>query len=416
MKTIVRFWKSAVWMVLMISQPLFAQKVDDQRMQRDIAVAENVLSTLIKQQFDQQRMFFPLEVSASYQPGYGVTFYLPADFTTPIAFAIGGMDMNNMTWNNIGPLDAPEPPGAVGSGYTYYSTDRADNEREIADRQRERERQQSVNTIKLAGKSKQGKKVDMDSLRDAYNLKVVEAVKTFLVDYGDMITQLQPEERIIVANQGDQPRVWVNQFFNSPQRTHLSLEVTKSDLTAYKQGKINRDQALAKVKVVNTQSMEAVEPDFELLSSIFNRLYRADLSKTYFTEDNIYYERLKDYGVVYYMQMFSGVEIDYMRFSMPTVGLQDIDLATRNKKVAELYPIFEKEMKENILDYGRTLKSLKDNEQLIFQIRLTRCTGCGIPSTLECIIKGSVLKEFNAGKLDKNAALSKMTIKKGANQ
>jgi hypothetical protein len=416
MKTIVRFWKSAGWMILMLSQPLLAQKVDEQRMQRDMAVAENVLSTLIKQQFDQQRMFFPLEVTANYQPGYGVTFYLPADFTTPINFAIGGdgFGSNNfMIWSGpepTEPADAPEPPEP--SVYINSSADRDqyDQARE------ERGRQQSANTIKLAGKTKKGKKVDMDSVRDAYNLKVIEAAKMFLVDYGDMITQLQPDEKIIVANQGDQPHVWVGQYFNTPQRTHLSVEVTKSDLTAYKQGKLNHDQVMAKVKVVNTESMEAVEPDFELLSSIFNRLYRADLSKTYFMEDNIYYERLKDYGVVYYLQMYSGVEIDYQRYAMPTLGLEDIDLATRNKKVAELYPTFEKEMKENILDYGRTLKSLKDNEQLIFQIKLTRCAGCGIPTTLECSVKGNVLKEFNAGKLDKNAALGKITVKKGANQ
>ncbi len=413
MKTIVRFWKSAVWMVLMISQPLFAQKVDEQRMQRDIAVAENVLSTLIKQQFDQQRMFFPLEVTANYQPGYGVTFYLPADFTTPISFAIGsdGFGSNNvMIWSGQEPADAPEPPEP--SVYINSSADR-----DHYDRAREEsDRQQGTNTIKLASKSRKGKKVDMDSVRDAYNLKVIEAAKMFLVDYGDMITQLQPEEKIIVANQGDQPHVWVNQYFNSPQRTHLSVELIKSDLIAYKQGKLNHDQVMAKVKVVNTESMEAVEPDFELLSSIFNRLYRADLSKTYFMEDNIYYERLKDYGVVYYLQMYSGIEIDYQRYAMPTLGLEDIDLATRNKKVAELYPTFEKEMKENILDYGRTLKSLKDNEQLVFQIKLTRCAGCGIPTTLECTVKGSVLKDFNAGKLDKNAALSKITVKKGAKQ
>lgn len=413
MKTIVRFWKSAVWMVLMISQPLFAQKLDEQRMQRDIAVAENVLSTLIKQQFDQQRMFFPLEVTANYQPGYGVTFYLPADFTTPISFAIGGDNFgsnNFMIWSGSEPADAPEPPEPS----VYINSN---GERDQYDRARdENDRQQSINTIKLASKSKKGKKIDMDSVRDAYNLKVIDAAKMFLVDYGDMITQLQPEEKIIVANQGDQPHVWVNQYFNSPQRTHLSVELIKSDLIAYKQGKLNHDQVMAKVKVVNTESMEAVEPDFELLSSIFNRLYRADLSKTYFMEDNIYYERLKDYGVVYYLQMYSGVEIDYQRYAMPTLGLDDIDLATRNKKVAELYPTFEKEMKENILDYGRTLKSLKDNEQLVFQIKLTRCAGCGIPTTLECTVKGSVLKEFSAGKLDKNTALGKIIVKKGAKQ
>ena len=37
----------------------------------------------------------------------------------------------------------------------------------------------------------------MDSVRDSYNLKVIDAAKTFLVDYGDMITQLAPTERII---------------------------------------------------------------------------------------------------------------------------------------------------------------------------------------------------------------------------
>ena len=410
MKTIVRFWKSAVWMVMLVSQPLFAQKIDEQRMQRDIVVAQNVLSTLIKQQFDQQRMFFPLEVTANYQPGYGVTFYLPADFTTPIQFAIGGMDNDIVTWDNNGIPGAPEP---TQNGFTFNMNT---NQEDYEDASEDQNNQQQIKTIRLKGKSPKGKRVDMDSVRDSYNLKVIEAAKMFLVDYGDMITQLQPEERIIVANQGDQPHVWVGQYFSSPQRTHLSVEVLKSDLTSYKQGKINRDQAYSKIKVVNTQSMDAVEPDFELLSSIFNSLYRVDLSKTYFTEDNIYYERLKDYGVVYYMQMFSGIEIDYKRFAMPTLGLEDIDLPTRNKKVAELYPQFEKEMKENILDYGRTLKSLKDNESLIFQIKLTRCAGCGIPTTLECTVKGSVLKEYSAGKLDKNAALSKMNIKKGANQ
>jgi len=224
MKNRFQFWKGVVWMVLMVSHPLFAQKVDEQRMQRDIAVAQNVLSTLIKQQFDQQRMFFPLEVTANYQPGYGVTFYLPADFTTPISFAVGGMGMNGsnnvMIWDGSPePADAPQPPGVVTYSYSYGSSD---SEREAYDRARsESDRARGNNTIKLAGKPTKSKRLDMDSVRDAYNLKVIEAAKMFLVDYGDMITQLQPDEKIIVANQGDQPRVWVNQYFNTPQRTHL---------------------------------------------------------------------------------------------------------------------------------------------------------------------------------------------------
>lgn len=81
-----------------------------------------------------------------------------------------------------------------------------------------------------------------------------------------------------------------------------------------------------------------------------------------------------------------------------------------------MYPKFEKDLKDNILEYGRTIKSLKDDETLVLQVALTKCKGCSIPSTLELTVKGSVLKDFNGGKIDQNAALNKIAIKKGANQ
>jgi hypothetical protein len=116
------------------------------------------------------------------------------------------------------------------------------------------------------------------------------------------------------------------------------------------------------------------------------------------------------------MHVVSTVQIDYDRFQMPTVGLDNVDIETRNKKVKEIYPQFEKELKENILEYGRTIKSLKENEVLVFQVRVTKCPQCGIPSTIEYTVKSSVLTDFNAGKMDRNAALNKISVKKGAEQ
>jgi len=392
--------------VLGLNQTL-AQKIDDERMKRDIEVAENVLGTLIKQQFGNQRTFFPLETTASYQPGYGVTFTLPADYTTPIVFSLAEPGSNDVVvWGN-GRANVEYHVSEDGQGETINIRGNEPPEPAIAPGEK---------SMRLRDRSKEKSRVSMDSIRDVYNQKVLEAAKTFMVDYGDMITQLPATERIVITNQGNQPRMWVNQYFTAPKRTHLSVEGLKSDLTAYKQGKLTREQALAKIKVVNTESVEEVAPDLELLSSIFNRLYRADLSRTYFTEDNIYYERLKDFGVIYYMQVYSSTEIDYKRFSMPTLKLNDVDMETRNKKVKEVYPKFEQELKENMLEYGRTLKSLKDDEILSFQVRLTKCVECGIPSTIEVTMKSSVLKEYSSGKLTKEAALSKFTVKKGPNQ
>ncbi len=402
MKRIMETLICAVVMVIILSPLTLAQDIDEDRMARDIAVAENVLSTLIKQQFNNQRTFFPLEIKGSYQAGYGVTFTLPADFTTPIAF-LGGGDNDVVIWGN-------QAQGVRSNSYSNFEN-RQNNEVE-------RTARDSENSVSLKDKSKEKRRLDMDSIRNSYNMKVVDAAKTFIADYGDMIAQLNPREKVIVSNQGNQPRLWVAQYFNAPKRTHLSVEALRADLVQFRQGKISRDQLLSKIKVVNTETTDTVEPDLELLSSIFNRLYSQDLSKTYFTGDNVYFERLKDFGVIYYMQVYSGIERgDYSRrYIMPTLGLDNVDQETKDKKVKELYPKFEQELKENILEYGRTIKSLKDEEVLIFQVAITKCGGCGIPSTLELTLKSAVLKDFNSGKMDKNTVLSKFSVKKGENQ
>lgn len=405
MKRIMSVTGITMYLLMLVSLvSVQAQKMDDEKMRRDIEVAENVLSTLIKQQFNNQRTFFPLEVRGSYQSGYGVTFTLPADFTTPIAFSMPSDNDFFIIGENMDDVNQVQ-------SYSYrYEID--NNGRVIT----ENVSPGNENTYRLKDKTKERKRANMDSAKNEYNKKVIEAAKMFMVDYGDMISQLAPNEKIVITNQGNQPRQWVNVYFDSPKRTHLSIEVLKSDLTALRNGKISRDQAMSKVKVVNTETVTEVDADLELLNTMFNRLYRVDLSKTFFTEDNIYYERLKDFGAIFYMNVFSSDEIAPQRFSMPTIGLNNVDLETRNKKIREMYPQFEKELKENILEYGRTVKSLKDNEVLVFQVRVTRCPQCEIPSTLEYTVKGSVLKDYNEGKIERNAALSKVAVKKGADQ
>lgn len=398
MKHMMKFWIGVIMALGLQSHLSFAQAIDEDRMTRDIEVAENVLVTLIKQEVNQQRTFFGLDINGSYQPGYGVTFRLPGDYSAPFVFSLSGEDarLGRVTF---------QP-----NGYRYSISSDGSSEEE---RKAVEDEQKAIQEVyKLKEKVVERKRISADSIRGAYNDRVIKAAQDFILDYGDFISQLAPGEKIIVTNQGDRHQF----YFNSGKRTRISVEGTKSDITALRQGKISREQALKKLTVVNTESVEAREPDMEMLSSIFSRLYRPDLSKTYFTEGNVYYERLKDYGAIFYMQMMSSIERDLNRFIIPTLALENLDQEARDKKVTELYPAFEQGMKENILEYGRTLKSLKDEEVLVFNISLTKCTGCGIPGTLELSIKGSVLKEFGGGKMDKSTAMGKFILKKGAGQ
>ena len=400
MKSRLRFIVMMAVMAL-VSFEGFSQKVDEERMQRDIEVAENILSTLLKQQYDK-RSFFPIEVSGSYRAGYGVTFTMPNV-------------QSNIFFNTF------DGPGSFGGfdtdGITIIETSPENDAAQIADGQRKNNRAIVRGGAARAPLAKKGNsKVERDSVKDESSHRTTKAAKDFIADYGDLIGQLAPTERIIITNRSEGgDRMWFGNFENQANNS-ITVEGLKSDILQYKQGKMTREQLMAKIKVVNSERDTELQPDLELLASIFNRLYRSDLSKTYFTQENTYYERLKDFGVIYHMQVYSSNQQDEYRWAMPTVSLEDVDQATRDKKVKELYPLFTKSIKEDILEYGRTLRSLKDDENLIFDIRMTRCRGCGIPSSLEYTIKYSVLKDYAVGKITKDAALAKISEKKGEEQ
>jgi hypothetical protein len=390
MKKILKVTTAVVILISSLMQHAFAQTIDEERMRRDIEIAENVLATLIKQELGQEKTFFGFDVNGSYQPGYGITFRVPSDHAIPMVLKITGADVH------------AAPVIVDDNGFQFsYRTNGVEQGEATGD-----------DAIKLKDKIKEKKRVSADSLKAVFNQRIIDAASTFIVDYGDLLSQLVPTERIIVTNQSDRAHF----YFSSGKRTRISVEGLRSDITAFRQGRLSREEALKKLVVVSTESIETKEPDMEMLSSIFSRLYRPDLSKTYFVEGNVYYERLKDFGAIFYFRVVSSEESAPNRFTLPTIGAENLDKAARDKKVIELYPEFEQDMKQNMVEYGRTVKSLKDNESLIFNIAMTKCAGCGIPSTLELAIKASVLKDFAAGKIDKNAAISKIAVKKGASQ
>lgn len=419
-------------MVLMgsvVSLAAFSQgKADPERMQRDIEVTENILSTLIKQKFEK-RSFFPMEVTGEYREGYGVTYRLPSHFNTVDLWNMGsgqnGITIVDGSFSYSFP-DAIEPPEHEELEEAEIAKKRATVDRAVAERNRTKANQEMAvaNGRNYLTTTSPRKKANTDSMRAVNSQRLIEASKEFIADYGDLIT-MPGNEKIVITNRGSEgEHIWYGSYNrNSSKPNYLSVEALRSDVADFRQGKINRATLIGKIKVVNTVLDDELQPDLELLSSIFNRLYRSDLSKTFFTEGNMYYERLKDYGVIYYMQVFSshgGTEGYYNNnrknnlYSMPTLGLESVTQEERDQKVKEIYPQFEKDIKADILEYGRTLKSLKENEELVFDIRLTKCKG--IPSSLELSIKNSVLTEYASGKISKEAAIAKFSVKKGANQ
>ena len=221
MKKTITFWITGILALSLQSQGSFAQSIDEERMKRDIQVAESALATLIKREMNNQNTLFGLDVKGAYQPGYGVTFRLPGDHSMPFVVRIAGDALRRAT------------VVSDGNGYQYsFHTNGSEEETAAGDQ-----------SVKLKEKTE----ISGDSIRNAYHENMIKAAQNFILDYGDLLSQLPPREKIVVTNQSDRPHL-----FSSGKRTRISVEGTLQDITALRQGKISRDQAMKKLTIVNT--------------------------------------------------------------------------------------------------------------------------------------------------------------------
>jgi hypothetical protein len=127
------------------------------------------------------------------------------------------------------------------------------------------------------------------------------------------------------------------------------------------------------------------------------------------------HEQIDGLGVIFYMNMVSSVQ-ENSGWNVPTAGKQNLSQEERDELIKSLYPKFEEELKDNIIEYGKNVKSLADSEQLIFKLGITKCKGCEIPDTIELQLKGKTINELRAGKLNQAQALKEVKVLKGEMQ
>lgn len=356
-----------------------AQSIDQGRMDRDLQVASTILKTKLQ---GDRGMYFggSRDIEGDYMEGFGVIFTMEA--------------------NNI--FFAPEVEVADVKVSTGVREDR-DEERVARAESRPR------GAVAIGGFSSE--RVDH-----------VEKIKEFLVDYSHLIGQLKPADRIAVKQKSRSDLFYTYTIasgeVSSTNSGNVSLEIKVSDVNDFRSGKLNREEALDKVKVIKEEEVK-LEEDVRLFGNIIRTVYESSVSSTYFMSDRPRVERVNDFGAIYTMKFYSSNPMGFgdKRFhQMPTLKLKDVPQADRDKKVQELYPAFLKSLKENMVEYGRTISSLDNDEKVIIKASLTTCEGCGIPVSIELAVSNSTLQEYSSGKITKSTATSRVTVKENGKQ
>jgi len=349
---------------------VWAQGINEEQMSRDITVAENILKSLLKQR-EGRGVIGEEDVTGSYLDDFGVIFTIKTHgqlfFLSPAVEVVGGNELYIEKRERIGEREAGE-------------TDERKND------------------------------------------GAIESLKVFLVDYASIIGQLQPNQRVRIVLKNNEIRDFL--FYNSEVRMELgaetrapdvgsTAELKVSDMIAYKAGKITREQALEKIQVSQIENIE-IEEDLDLFAGILETVFAPRYSKNYFISRKPEVDRMKDFGVVYYMKFYSSYPSSFGKdkvHRMPTLRLDEVREGDRNQKVAELYPEFIEDLKGHIIDYGRAIHSLRSDEVVILKIGITSCSGCGIPKNIEVMVKGQTLFDFGNSRIDRVSALKQISIK-----
>jgi len=151
----------------------------------------------------------------------------------------------------------------------------------------------------------------------------------------------------------------------------------------------------------------------ELFASILGRLYKSDLSKTYYSPSTPSYERLSNFGVIFKMKVYTTGRRELYFVSD---GYFDSDEKKQSTEKSEslakgMYPDFIKGLKRNIVEYGRTLRNFGKDEILMLKVSIGDCRKCGIPNNIDITVKGNILSDFDKGNIDLAKAMDKISIK-----
>jgi len=87
-------------------------------------------------------------------------------------------------------------------------------------------------------------------------------------------------------------------------------------------------------------------------------------------------------------------------------------LLDRDERIEDIYQdSFRYELKQYMVDYGRTLRSLEGDEFLIINVEMPACYECDLPANIELKIKREVLNAYETGEMDLEEAMDNIQVK-----
>lgn len=395
MKKLYKYVLIGLLSITLTPAEVFSQNIDTNRMNRDINIMENILGELFKSQItstsngtiiiNEQRFPGRNSTRGTYLPGYGVIFMVSSNANNVYRVSSNSGDANLSF---------------------YYNGD--------------------------------GENEDSDVTQESVTARIQE----FLRDYGSTIGQLKNDEKVMVIYGSKSNssnlfyRLSVRGQVDTEEKESLpviSVSASVNDLNDYRSGKLDPNSFNGRMDVATAEDKEYL--DLKVMGNIFETALKDDDKDSFRLSGGVDYLMLDNFGALYSLDVrYDEVgratllweatgrlrslgnneriaveqsrtrESDEARAKEYEDRVQELE-----ENVAAAYSKLVSNIKEYIVDYGRTLSSIDSDQFLLLSINIGGRFD-NIPGRLDIQIKKSVLEQLDRGSVSRENALDQVVI------
>lgn len=229
----------------------------------------------------------------------------------------------------------------------------------------------------------------------------------FFYKYADLIGQLKPEDKIILVYDEsiDDPVTYT--FPKGKENTaqiKIIGEIDRQSIADLKSGKLSEPDFVKKIVFHEAQIEKKNAFEFDIFSGILKTLFREGSSENVRCDEDVDFNYIDGFGVNYYLSLRTRQDSEfhdflgdgynvYLRgrtlrilnedknvsmsvssnkkreledFKASLDSLQEVE----SKKIQMALDEIEPKLQEYIIEYGRTLKTLKPDEVLVINVRI----------------------------------------------
>ncbi|MDZ7659886.1 hypothetical protein [Fodinibius sp.] len=374
---------TTVLLLIITFQPTAAQSdIDTNRMNRDINIMENVLEELFKTSWSAHGNNVQVNTgSFSFGRGNDINGTYLADYG--IIFTIPG-----------GPPGFVMTSDAKGKDFSFNFE---------------------------YGDETNGEEVTEESITN----KIVE----FLRDYGSTIGQLSDNQKVMVIYKANRPHHDFAIFRSLDEDSKLkeqeiatiSIVANAENLKAYRAGNINEEQFRNRLNITSVDASANQEKDLKVMASILKTTFEDTDEENFEVRGPVNFLKLDNFGILFSFDAryskrnlwdFSVLnkEMEKLRNDLSNLKdsvkiekveikktLDSTDFAKQkdhNANLLKAYNTFLKDLKSTIVDYGRTLRSVESNQQILVTVNL-HSRHEDIPERIHLQVSKSVLENSN---------------------